>query len=81
MANAKKCDRCGRFYEEKEKTSAELLGDAFADMIAGLAGYTKPNIKNDLCARCHETLIRWWGEGKKEGQKDGRTPDVCENDH
>ena len=85
--DVKKCDRCGKIYERavpagsifsataemiKNILEPETVGDEFADDV-------NENVC-DLCYGCRESLAEWYREGK-EGQKDGRTPDVCENDN
>ena len=62
MANAKKCDRCGVYYQEVDQSCMEELASVFA-MIA-----TPYNIQKqisviekalDLCPSCSKSLKRW----------------------
>ncbi len=62
MANAKKCDRCGKYYEKNE-TKPRIITDAC--FVSGLK--TLANIPNatfndehfDLCDECLEEFYRF----------------------
>lgn len=54
MADAKKCDRCGRFYEEPKTESFDIFSDSFADKA----------LKNaqkhlDLCPKCKDDFMNF----------------------
>ena len=68
MANAKKCDRCGRFYEERPRNTIEGFGEALAAFVN--ADKIKPNLLNDLCCECEKSLNEWWKEGADNEQRD-----------
>lgn len=66
MADAKKCDRCGNFYQRVELNAIEELGKAMSDMVAYIA--TPVNVTKqicaiesclDLCPSCSKSLKRW----------------------
>lgn len=62
MAMAKKCDRCGVFYEYYEKPSPDKSGRYNGVRITGWgeAGEPFPRGKNlDLCPRCLDSLFGW----------------------
>lgn len=62
MSNAKRCDRCGKFYtfnslyEESDVVRIALLNEY---------GYNKENY--DLCQRCRDKLMKWLEGNKKYG--------------
>lgn len=56
MADAKKCDRCGSFYDRMVRPDSDYL----------LSRYTKDASKLiDLCPTCL-TLLNLWMEGKAD---------------
>ena len=58
---AKKCDRCGKFYDPYTFDSSESYR---YDVIKDCHPY--PNtIKIDLCLTCKSELVKWLNEGKK----------------
>ena len=61
---AKKCDRCGAFYEEKEPNAIQEL----ANSLSEFARYKKatPRMYNDLCKECEKSFYKWWGEGSDD---------------
>lgn len=72
--NAKKCDRCGAFYErytreaqpsdsDKIKKLLSLKRNGF--MITQDTGYCSENI--DLCPECFEKLLKWIDNKQFEG--------------
>ena len=76
MADAKKCDRCGNFYQEVEPNAFEELGKAISDMVAYIA--RPANVKKqivviegflDLCPSCSKSLKRWATCVEKEDVK------------
>ena len=64
MANAKKCDRCGIFYN-----NSEIAEDIEIRTID--TGVRWVNIKSDthgnldLCPKCRDTFVSWWNGGKQ----------------
>ena len=62
MSNAKKCDRCGKFYD-KYKGVRRIEGGFFYDSIA-LSGDKCAFI--DLCETCMTDLINWLDGGNYE---------------
>jgi len=71
MANAKKCDRCGSYYQEVEPTAIETLANSMTAIFE-----PKSVLQNiaviekfmDLCPSCSESL-KQWVKGK-ETEKD-----------
>lgn len=69
MSKAKKCDRCGKFYEKN--VVIESKGSAFGDTIGGIKTVTKDGITDeafDLCDDCVKTCMsgrknRMWTVG------------------
>ena len=64
--NAKKCDRCGAFYDSYKRKAKETDGDKIKSFFQGNRdgirmsksdGYISPHI--DLCPSCLEELLRW----------------------
>lgn len=60
MSEAKKCDRCGKFYEENElmESKCSVLGST----IGGINTATKDGRKDehfDLCDDCIKSLFAW----------------------
>lgn len=73
MANAKKCDRCGNYYQECEPNAIESLCNAFVGMVAQKEVLHKIAVIEqclDLCPACSKSLKRWMkleedtGDGK-----------------
>lgn len=66
MANAKKCDRCGKLYEESVST---IFGDFAKAATQGALEpprlYDKYGIPIDLCHDCENSLKKWLREGRK----------------
>ena len=72
MANAKKCDRCGKYYEEREMNAFEAVAKsiekAFTPQteikcIMAIEGLL------DLCPACSKSLKEWVKGAKKEDGK------------
>lgn len=61
MSNAKRCDRCGRFY-----TFNSLYGKSDVVRITLLNEYEHNKENYDLCQRCREELINWLEGNKKD---------------
>lgn len=74
MANAKKCDRCGKFFESRYDTGIDITtydeNSRNVEFDCGLL----PNL--DLCPDCVESFKHWWANEtvipitKKRGKKD-----------
>ncbi len=68
MANAKKCDRCGGFFEIKYKTHL----DDFALDLGMALGFKQQSMMEqfsncfDFCPKCYESLKEWFNEGRKQ---------------
>ena len=70
MANAKKCDRCGAFYEITETECA------IKDLAKALNDFRFKSRKNDndfidrfdnsfdVCDMCLRSFGQWWKDGK-----------------
>lgn len=71
MANAKKCDRCGAFYEISELDNAlNNLGKALQGFCNGTS--TKNFVDRfdshfDVCDICLKSFGQWWKDGKHNG--------------
>ena len=64
MANAKKCDRCGIYYDKNQKFKLKKsLGD-FADGIAFTGVNGNVSSQFDLCDDCIEQLYIFLGGAK-----------------
>lgn len=75
MAWARKCDRCGKFFEGRFNTSIELTT---VDNMQREVGFDCGlNSDLDLCPDCVESFKHWWANEtvipvtKKRGKKDG----------
>ena len=74
MANAKKCDRCGKFYVSDFKTCVSLTTYDNMQRAVGFDCGLLPDL--DLCPDCVESFKQWWANEtaipiiKKEGEKD-----------
>ena len=69
MANAKKCDRCGSFYEKnivKTKGNSTLGGMAFIC----LQGNIRYILDNDLCDECLNKLMRFLDGAELKAEDD-----------
>ena len=58
IVNAKKCDRCGQFYEEREISSLQKVANALSNFC--VPKKPLPIFSNDLCKGCEISLKRWW---------------------
>ena len=58
---AKKCDRCGSFYEEIEPNAIEILGKTLLEFTQNQRKTPAPILHNDLCKRCSKSFSKWWG--------------------
>lgn len=62
MSNAKKCDRCGMFYQEVEPSACDVLANSFSEM------FSPKNLRNiqsaveamiDFCPQCSKEFTMW----------------------
>ena len=58
MSNAKKCDRCGKFYTEE---LGEISEEWWRYNVTRDC-YPYETITKDLCRECKEALMVWLGE-------------------
>lgn len=71
MADAKRCDRCGGYYNLYER---KIPGKDF-DCLGKASGFRLIDQRNrqsqgkDICPSCMEEFIKWWEEGK-HGEND-----------
>lgn len=69
--NAKKCDRCGKFYTIKEPNAIEAikaLGTSFAELSTPERtnkAISALNTAIDLCENCEKEFKKWLNEGEK----------------
>ena len=62
MANAKRCDRCGKFYQEVDPNGIEALANAFRRFGTPQRVLQQIYVIEkflDLCPSCSESLKRW----------------------
>lgn len=62
MANAKKCDRCGNYYQESEPNAFESLSNYFSGMVSQSEVLHRIAVIEkclDLCPACSKSLKRW----------------------
>lgn len=73
MANAKKCDRCGKYYQEFEPNAFDSLANVIRSRV------TPDGVRKqiyaiekllDLCPSCLRSLRKW--VGTKEDEEDGK---------
>ena len=58
MANAKRCDACGEFYEVPEITCDLMYPEEFLDyVIIHKAEERKASMRFDTCKKCQQDLI------------------------
>lgn len=63
MSKAKKCDRCGKFYENN--VVMESKGSVLGNTIGGIKTVTKEGRTDegfDLCDDCVKSLFKWKGK-------------------
>lgn len=60
MANAKKCDRCGRLYEHYDRgyDGMDINGISLVEMGTFFGSHTT-KMYIDLCPECLTELIEW----------------------
>ena len=63
MADAKKCDRCGKLFEPYIKSDGRLNPDQYTEIMVRDAFIGKSSYNNDgyfdLCSECSESLDKW----------------------
>ena len=62
MANAKKCDRCGAYYQEVEATAIEILANSMTRIFESQTVLHNIAVIEkfiDLCPSCSASLKRW----------------------
>ena len=65
MATARKCDRCGNYYDANTKYEIpSYLNTRYVNGISTLASVnfncpTEPGISYDLCDKCLESFYNW----------------------
>lgn len=64
MSNAKKCDRCGKLYENYKGVKITEGGNSYNTVI--FTGNNYGNRDFDLCPDCMSKLIEFIKEGKTE---------------
>lgn len=57
MANAKRCDRCGKFYMNDD--SKITIGGLYVDYISLISTGGSVIDRHDLCNDCVEHLLEW----------------------
>lgn len=66
MANAKKCDRCGSYYDSyNDKSNAKKINGIMLINIDSNNRYFSHG-PYDLCPACSDELMKWFG---KENEK------------
>lgn len=63
---AKKCDRCGGYYELVYETPIETLARSMAAVMYMHQVLEKIEACVDLCPKCNEELKRWLKGGEFE---------------
>lgn len=70
MANAKICDRCGKFFKPNTKYvdrfSVQKISDGGSSLHHKAYG--------DICPECAEKAVKWWNKKRKkagDGQTEG----------
>lgn len=58
MARAYKCDRCGAYYDDANKSNNKTVYEYFT----GTTARTKRG--GDLCHVCSEKFAKWWNKPK-----------------
>lgn len=71
MSLAKKCDRCGVYYEQRSISfkKQSINGIVLADRkVNNEAQFGRMNI--DLCPKCLNSLVAWLAYDEKENKDD-----------
>ena len=61
MANAKKCDRCGKFYELYNIANDDVKPNCVAAVNCDFKGIYTKDIMYDLCPECMTEFKKWMG--------------------
>ena len=61
MANAKRCDRCGKFYDKNLKYRGRKASDEFRSGVAYVTSHGFYGNTIDLCDDCLTKLDRFLG--------------------
>lgn len=66
MALARKCDRCGAFYDRYNENKSHNIEDANSIAFVFRYGNDTYNICKhfDLCPKCKDKLVEWILEGE-----------------
>lgn len=71
--NAKKCDRCGKFYEpytiQDNRFPFEVNGIAFCRIYAGGESRAFDNNSHDLCEECFEAMHAFFKNAEQPAAK------------
>lgn len=63
MANAKKCDRCGKLFESYNIDAGYIAPNRYTNIIIKSISLAKETYKElgeyDLCKECNESFSRW----------------------
>ena len=69
MAIARKCDRCGKYYDKNKKYGYDLvMGTVIGLRFETLQGFNSSRI--DLCDECLGKIISWHRYIKGKGMKE-----------
>lgn len=67
MANAKKCDRCGAYYQSQKPIKAHLVTqpdyEKNAREISLASRSVSVSYSVDLCPECVDELVRYFNDG------------------
>lgn len=63
---AKKCDRCGSYYDTAFENPVEALARSLASVLYGNELLEKIESCVDLCPKCAEELVNWLNGGAFE---------------
>ena len=71
MANAKQCDRCGKFYVYTSDTPKFINCKAYSGFNRQI--YLDDRCNDiDICSDCLDSLYKWWIKiANKESENDG----------
>lgn len=62
MADAKKCDRCGKFHDEYLLST----GETFKACRIRTENYDYRNLARDLCPECMKEFVEWYKKGQEQ---------------
>ena len=65
MSDAKKCDRCGKLYDNYDGRKVQEGGNSYIK-LALLRGWNDSFRQYDLCPECIKLLIKWIKEADNE---------------